>query len=164
MKKKHLFVAGYLLVASAVGAGVLLTMPVASKSADDIPGIVQRLDNHDARITNLEGDVGNLQSNTNTPPADHVTVPTVNATSTPIAAPQTNNTPIVTPDPIPTPPPAPLYTSTYCQTNTSADDGTHYSFWEVQTYPDGSRIVVSHGTAVNIGGDAAQCPGNARPQ
>lgn len=122
--KRLRFALGTIVFASAA---VFLT-PGVSSGELDLPGINNRLNNQDARITNNEKDIKTLQASTNTEAAqDHVTVPAVaestpTPTSAPTASPEPTPAPISdttspTPEPSPTPTPIPPNTSGHGITN-----------------------------------------------
>lgn len=108
MKKKLALVTGVVTLA-LVGAVVAATQP-DSTGATDSPIVdqvnrqEQELANHDARITNTENDVKDLQGNTNTAPSTvRVEVPAKPASlaNTPASNPGTQSTPAESGEPNP---------------------------------------------------------------
>lgn len=105
IRKKTLIITGAILAfATTAGAGALI-LPQTS-GADTPSPIVQQVNhntdqlaNHEARITNTENNVKDLQTKTNTPPSNTNTV--VHDVTVPAA-------PMPVTDPTPTPPPAPM--------------------------------------------------------
>lgn len=80
-------------------SGVLATVVTVfglsgvSSSKLDLPGLNQRIDKIDARITKNQADVVKLQESTQTAPADHVVVPVVQSTPARTAAPASTPVP-----------------------------------------------------------------------
>lgn len=70
-----------------LGSGLIMLSGNTSEAESNYAPIIQHheevLDNHEARITNLESDTEVLQQNTNTPPAPAQPVPQVNPEPTP---------------------------------------------------------------------------------
>lgn len=145
-----------LAILSSVVLPVVGAAHIASNSAgaDAEPPIVTEvrhqgevLDNHEARIGNLETDVADVQANTNTTPSPNkVSVPSVSTPSVTVTA-----------DPTPTPPaPAPeakpIVVEGYAIVNIEGSedqdckvtytDGTSYQWhWKQIEYNQGTRIV-----------------------
>lgn len=86
---KKLLIGSTIVLALAGTTSYNLTRPISADT--DLPLKVQQqgevLDNHEARITNTENDVKDLQSNTNTPPS-----------STRFVAPTPSNPPALQPE------------------------------------------------------------------
>lgn len=136
-----------LTIGTAVG-GVMATTGSADAPAPTAPEVTQtlqhdkeRLDNHEARITNTEGNVVVLQNRTGTPPTTTVTVPQV-------VTPQPT-TPVELPAPTP-----PVTVATFesltdgenvdCKLNYT--DGTSHTWRQLQVvYNQGTRIVTQNG-------------------
>lgn len=83
---KKLLLTSAVLIATASGIAYSATRPISADS--DLPLKVQHqqqeLDNHEARITNVENDVKGLQTNTGTPASsDKQEVPVVSPAPTP---------------------------------------------------------------------------------
>ena len=126
MKKKLLLITPVMLLAT-IGVATALSNPEPTKATDS--PLVQQVDNHEARITNTENDVEDLQTKTNTPPSTtRVNVPSV-------------TTSVSTPTEPTVPPPSVLVvayekipvndTDIDCQLTYS--DGTTYK-WHWKTY------------------------------
>lgn len=107
-----------------------------------IAGQQSELDNHEARISNTEKDVADVQANTNTSPAqDRVSVPqSTNTTTSTNTAPGQSNTPPAQVQNSPEPQPAPTLTKTmhyYCFPTTNNPDSTVQKLIQ-EEYSDGS--------------------------
>lgn len=109
-KKLLIPVASVVLLSGIVAGGITLNKTGASSE----PPIVQQvqhqgevLDNHEARITNAENNITDLQNKTNTPSSTNNTQPP--AVVTPAAAPS------VTPDQTPAPTPTPVTLTTFAK-------------------------------------------------
>lgn len=144
---KLLFLSAAITILGSVGVSALerQTIAVAEFDLAGLNQVVQnhdeRLDNQDARLTNVEGDVSDLQTSTNTPPKTNtVYVPGV---QTPQPAPQPASTS--------TPPPAPVLVTNVIQIPLlpSEDidckliysDGTEKVWrWKTVTYNQGTKI------------------------
>lgn len=126
-----------ILSSLAIGAGLAIAAPATGEF--DSAALIAQVQNHEARITNVESDVKKLQDTTSTPPAEHVDVPVAQPVS---AAPSPAPTPAATPAPAPVLAQAPLQPagptiinrSYRCET---LADGKHQSY-EDDTYSDGS--------------------------
>lgn len=95
---KKLIISSIVLITLATATSFALTSPTELGAESDLPVKVQhqqeQLDNHEARLTNLEADVSDLQDRTNTPPSvQRVEVPIVNNTS--LAEPTPEPKPVV---------------------------------------------------------------------
>lgn len=155
------------LVIATLGCGIILTMSLQTETGAefDLPGLnqqVQRqgeqIDNHEARITNNENDISDLQDNTSTPPrSSRVDVPSV---TTPPAEPlPASSETEPTPQPEPEPEPEPIVVVSYEQVpmntgynNEDMDckltysDGTTYQWhWKVVSFNQ-TKITNTYGT------------------
>ncbi len=136
------------LVSGLIIGGVTMT----KGQADNVPPIVQEvthqgevLENHEARITNTENDVKDLQTNTQTAPSPTRVV--VNEVTTPPASQPLYTEPVTQPTPEPAPP---VVVTSYrkivvdeyqtdCELTYS--DGTTYRWaWETTEYNQGTKI------------------------
>lgn len=129
-------------------AGVSAVAVNQATGADSEPPIVQevhqqgeQLENHEARITNAENDISDLQENTNTAPStNRVEVPVV------------SSTPSSNPDPEPTPAPVTVVSfqqigvggGDYDCKYTYSDGTTHRWLWKDYT-EQGSWVTDSNG-------------------
>lgn len=141
---KKLLIGSTILIGLSTATSFALTSPMNLEAESDLPVKVQKhqeqLDNHEARITNVEADVADLQTNTNTAPSvQRVEVPV------PVA-------PVPTPEP--TPEPVPVTVVSYRQIpdgeNTDCEyaysDGTTYTWdWKTVEWNQGSKITRSSG-------------------
>ena len=126
--KKVLIVSGIAVVSAAMGA--IAVHPSITHGDFDLTGLNQQVQNHEARLTNTENDVKDLQANTNTAPAaDPVAVPVVTAKQAdPAPAPVAQTAPTTAPTPE-TIAPVVLRTTPYC-TNNQFPSPTHLWRWE----------------------------------
>lgn len=147
MKKRYVYATLILLSGLSVG-GLTLTKGDATDDPTQIAQVVAHqgevLDNHEARITNTENDVKDLQSNTNTPPSTtRVSVPTPS---------QPAPTPTSDPTPAPTPQPAPVTVVAYEQIPiensenidcryTYSDSTTYQWDWKTVEYNQGTKMI-----------------------
>jgi hypothetical protein len=94
MKKRALLIIAILAAFTGLASATLTSNP-PNAGADDSPLVTEvahqgeRLDNHEARITNTENDVKDIQATTNTPPSsNHAPVPTLTSLpSAPVSVP-----------------------------------------------------------------------------
>lgn len=133
---KKLLLTSAVLIATASGIAYSATRPISADS--DLPLVVQhqqqQLDNHEARITNVEGDVKDLQSNTNTKPSsDKVTVPSVSPA--PAATPEQPKVTITAWELVPE--------GNNERCNLTYSDGTSHTFFHTQWSDDGKAMATN---------------------
>lgn len=128
---RKLLIGSGIIISVATATSFALTQPVTT-GADDVPPLVQtvqrhdeQLANHEARITNTENDVKDLQGNTNTPPStQRVEVPIVVTEKAPVVSePQAEPTPA---EPVKV-------------TNSTLQYGGEFNGYCAVTYSDGSK-------------------------
>lgn len=136
---KKLLLSSAIILTTASISAYTITRPTSADT--DLPIQVQHqqaeLDNHEARITNTEKDVQDLQANTNTPSSpEHVDVPEVvtPAATEPPAAPTPEPITVVSYEQIP------IENSEDIDCKYTYSDGTTKQWhWKVVTYNQGSK-------------------------
>lgn len=146
-----------------------LAVPHKSHADFDLPGLNQQVQNHEARITNAESNIQQLQQSTNTPPAASP-VPVPPPPSPSPSQPATSTQPTTqTVQPNPTPPAPTVDHTTTCRTTVTNGDGSHrYTYYRTTYYSDGSHQVNQASSGDDVvnpvfGDYSGDCPGNQPP-
>lgn len=157
--KKKLMIGGAVVVLAAGGVTAALNQP-SSAGADDSPLVQQvqhntdELANHDARITNTENDVKDLQDKTGTPPSTtRVYVPVVSSSSQPVDQGSTSSGGTTQPAPQQTP---------VTVASSSINFGGQYDGYCTLTYTDGSRAYVQATMTTTQNGNSQSAQDNCQ--
>lgn len=159
MKKLIIGISSIAVISGLVIGGAMANSGSATTSSPpDLTPQVQaqqtQLDNHEARITNTENDVKDLQSSTNTPPSvAKVDVPIAQAA--PVLQ-QTAQAPTIPEPTSPTPVTVTAYEQIPVEGSEDVDckytysDGTNYQWhWQKVEYNQGSKITNTSGLCDN---------------
>lgn len=129
---------GFVLAIAVTGVTAGAFMAPRNANGEETPPYItdvnNRLDNHEARITNNESDIKALQDNTGTAPSEHVSVPSSSTPTSGTVQQTSSNTVVAEPTPAPTPVVVPVvaqyfFTSVYkdCNDVTTTTYTVHYS-------------------------------------